>query len=101
MSAAQIVTPVAQKAIPQIVMVPVSGAEVYQPQLDRAAAAEALSIDYQPLPVDLPPLCHDGDTVTVSRTEGHQPQLERVALTEAMHIDYQPLQVDLPPTYEE
>ena len=101
MSSAQIVTPVAQGAIPQIVIVPVSGAEVYQPQLERVAAAEAVSIDYQPLQVDLPPLCHDGGMVIVSRTEGHQPQLERVASAEAMHLDYQSLQVDLPPPYEE
>ena len=101
MNAAQIVTPVGQRAIPQIVMVPVSGAEVYQPQLDRVAPAEVMPIDNQPLQVDLPPLYYDGGMVNVSRTERHQPQLDRVAPAEAMHIDYQSLQVDLPPPYQE
>ncbi len=74
MVAVQTVTPGAQGGQPQMVMVPVSGAGSYQPQLAQAAPPGAM-------------------------TTGYQPQLAQVTPAGAMATGYQPQQVEMPPSY--
>ncbi|KAL9961040.1 hypothetical protein ACROYT_G029920 [Oculina patagonica] len=59
---------------PQMVMVPVSGAGSYQPQLAQVAPAGAMAT-------------------------GYQPQLAQVAPAGAMATGYQPQQAEMPPSY--
>ncbi|KAL9961027.1 hypothetical protein ACROYT_G029907 [Oculina patagonica] len=55
MVAVQTVTPDAQEGHPQMVMVPVSAAGVYQPQLAQAPSARVLATGYQPQLVQVAP----------------------------------------------
>ena len=74
MVALQTVTPGAQAGQPQMVMVPVSGAGGYPPQLAQAA----------------PP----GTMIT-----GYQPHQVQVAPAGAVASGYQPQQAQMPPSY--
>ena len=74
MVAVQTVTPGAQGGQPQMVMVPVSGAGGYPPQLAQAAPAGAMPTGYQP----------------------HQVQ---VGPAGAVATGYQPQQAQMPPSY--
>ncbi|KAL9961016.1 hypothetical protein ACROYT_G029895 [Oculina patagonica] len=53
--AVQTLIPVVQVSQPQIIMVPVSAVEGYQPNMVQAAASEAMTIEYETLQVDMPP----------------------------------------------
>ena len=57
------VRPGAQGAQSQMVMVPVSGAEGYHPQLVQAAPAGAMATGYQPQHVEMPPSYAQGQYV--------------------------------------
>ena len=55
MVAGQTSTPGAQGGQPQMVMVPVSGEEGYQPHLVQAAPTGVITAGYQPQQVEMPP----------------------------------------------
>ena len=64
MVAVQTVTPGAQGGQPQMVMVPVSGAEGYPPHLVQSAPAGAMATGYQPQQVQSPPPYAQGQYMT-------------------------------------
>ena len=60
----QSVTPRAQEGQPQMVLVPVSGADGNHPQLFQAVPYGIMALSYQPQQTDMPPPYEQGQYVT-------------------------------------